>query len=274
MKNFENFQLSNRGKCFLIIVVGTMLFFALAGLNKLVAQNPKDCLGYSLQFNNSGDKDKFYLAYSSLIYNSATLLDTPKSVTSILDTLYVKLVNTSKESTLNLGTSLMERLLNDTYRFSNEKEIFLYSYAKEVRSQKNWPEIDLKVSNIYGKMVGDTIYIREEITKEPLNKGWIVPIIAFCWIGVFFILLLVFQIWVIKNWEDLKFGYFFILFILLGLTSLPWMTSTSVLLVDKVGYYLYLKIWLCILAFTSLVTIIYSIALKKHKKELNELGLI
>jgi hypothetical protein len=39
MKNFENFRLSNAGKRFLTIVIGMILFFALAGLGKLFAQD-------------------------------------------------------------------------------------------------------------------------------------------------------------------------------------------------------------------------------------------
>jgi hypothetical protein len=196
MKNFENFQLSNAGKRFLTIVIGMVLFFALAGLNKLAAQNCKDPLGYGIYFNTpseKGAKPKAYITYNPSIYRP-----NEKKDRIVLDSLYIDL----GKSSFNYYSNSGENAVSKIYFCSDGKEIFIHLNIEDKRSKKNWPEVDRIISKFYGQKTGNTIFIREETQSEFLRKGWSSPIINFC------IIILLTLLWIIEKYKDMKRGFY------------------------------------------------------------------
>ena len=199
MKNFENFRLSNAGKRFLIMVIGIILFFALAGLNKLVAQDSldlRDPLGYTIYFHTAVGKEDKLKAY--IAFNPNINRPNEKGDRVVLDSLYIDL----KGSSFNYFSNLGENAISKIYFCSNGKEIFINLNTEDKRSKKNWPEVDRIVSKFYGQKIGNTIFIREETQSEFLRKGWSSPIINFC------IIILLTLLWIIEKYKDMKRGFY------------------------------------------------------------------
>jgi len=91
----------------------------------------------------------------------------------IVDSFYV-VKQYKEESLIYLNGEI--KTLSRIYFCNTGKENLVSFNRFERRSQENWPKIEKGNSKIYGKKIGNIIYLRQELTKEFVRKGLVGPI--------------------------------------------------------------------------------------------------
>ena len=188
MKKFLdfNFQLSNAGKRFLIELVLIALFFAIAGLSKLVGQDCRDPLGYSIE---SGKGNMVYI-----VYNPDPNRPYQKDQKIILDSVYIN----SEAETVYISPDVLDNLVSKLYFCSDGKELLVYTTNKKKRSIKKWPQVNLTTYRVYGKIINNTLFLKEKSETNFFRKGWKGLIINIC------ILLSLAIAWFVEKRKDIK----------------------------------------------------------------------
>jgi hypothetical protein len=185
-------------KAFLFLQLATLFIALIVNSISVSAQDSKgsldlrDPLGYSWYYDypsERGNEFKAFLTYSPSVNRSSE----EKGVVE-LDSVYVYFKNNSFDYSSPLG----ENVISKIYFCSNGNELFLYSKVEKRRNKENWPQIDEVTYKIYGKKVGNTIYIREEKESVFLKKGLVGLIANLC------IMLFLSLMWFVQKNRDIK----------------------------------------------------------------------
>lgn len=151
---------------FLAMIFLIALFFLIAGISKLAAQDCKDPLGYSFSYDR--ERGKAYLLYN---LNTDYTFSMNSQNKMALDS-----VNVYWESkcTVDLSPVEIEKIISRVYHCSLGNALFVYTKKEVLTSQLSWPKTYLVTYNINGKRIGDKIYLLEETESKYSKIGTIV----------------------------------------------------------------------------------------------------
>ncbi len=168
---------------FFAMIIFMVLFFILAGISKLAAQDCRDPLGYSWKMNYPSDTRDRWIFH--LFYNPQINFPYLSEEDIVLDSVYVDYPGDA----LNLYSEQGENTVSKVYFCGNGEEILAFSTISHKRNKEKWPQIDEINTKVYGKKIGNIIYLREEYEISFLSKGTlgliinlgIILIFTLCW---------------------------------------------------------------------------------------------
>jgi hypothetical protein len=183
-----------------LLICLMMLCFGFTSIGKLFGQDPlKSNYHVRRGYNNLA-----YIVCDSRSYDlekvdSAGLVNTIITKNVVLDSVYIEGMDVLDKHVI---TYSRESVVYVIYLFSRGEEVFAALANETERNKEHWPQKDSKSYKIYGRKVGNTIYIREElISTEYFRSGWVGQIIWFLILGGFFTL------WIFLKRRDIKSVY-------------------------------------------------------------------